>query len=292
MKPLTRYKIKVEDESHLNDVISAHTTLPGIIFFGLGIFLASIIVAGCLLAFTPLRNLLPGYLKASQRSATEEGLMRLDSLMAVYERNQAFIDNAFRVTDTDRNPSDSVSVKPVSREFNSDSLMGATPLEQRFVSQMEEREKFNISVLAPLAADGLLFSPVCSEGIFTEETQKETESVIVMPRNSNIQSAADGTVVALYYSAPLHGYVIVIQHGRGFVTSYTHTGTPLVSVGDIVNSGQAIALAPAPDPKDLRTISVRMWHNGSPLLPYDYLGLPMNTDTRKALPYEAPRGRL
>lgn len=292
MRHLTRYKIKIEDESHLTDVVSVRTNIPAAI--GVAVLLGAVflLVSGCIIAWTPLRNLLPGYLKEAQRSATEEGLLRLDSVMAAYERNQAYIDNILRVTDESREPSDSAAVVPVSRELNSDSLMTATPAEQRFVSQMAEREKFNISVLAPLAADGILFSPVCSEGVFTEESQKSQEGEVIIPAGSNVQSAADGTVITTFYSPTQGGYVIIVQHGRGFVTSYTHTGTPLVGIGDNVNSGQAIALAPGADSSNMRSITVRVWHNGSPLVPYDYLGGPLAPRQTSVIPYEAPRGKM
>lgn len=292
MRQLTKYRIKVENESTLTDVVSLRISAPAALLAALFILGIAVLISGALIAYTPLRNLLPGYLKESQRAATEEGLMRLDSVMAVYERNQAYIDNILRVTDENRESSDSAALTPVSRELTADSLMKAGPAEQKFVSQMEERERFNISVLAPLAAEDLLFSPVSSEGVFTEESRKSTEGEIILARGASVQSAADGTVVALYYSAPLRGYVIVVQHGRGFLTSYTHTGTPLVGVGDMVNSGQAIALAPSPDARDTRRVMVRVWHNGSALVPYDYLDGQTERPEISSLPYEAPRGKL
>ena len=292
MKSLTKYKITVENESHLTEVVTGRLTAPGIIAILVGLVLLGLVLAGAIIAFTPLRTLLPGYLKESQRSATEEGLLRLDSIMTVYDRNQAYINNILKVTDTDRQPGDSAAIVPESRELSDDSLMTATVEEQRFVSQMEERERFNISVLAPLAADGLLFSPVSAEAIFTAESKTSEEGVVVIPRDGSIQSAADGSVIALYYSAPDRGFVIVIQHNRGFVTSYTHTGTPLVGVGDYVNAGQAIALAPSPDSKDRRTFIIRMWHNGLPIIPYDYLGNSETHERQQPVPYEAPRGKL
>lgn len=290
MKSLTRYRITVEDEAHLSEVASGRVTLPAALGIAFAMLAIAVLFAGTLLAFTPLRQFLPGYLKEKQRAATEDGLLRLDSLMYAYDRNQAYLDNIIKVMDTERTPSDSTDVTPVSRELSSDSLLTASPSEQRFISQMEEREKFNISVLAPLAADGLMFSTVCSDGVFTESSRTEKEGVVLIPRDSSVLSASDGTVIALYYSASERGYVIVVQHGRGFLTTYTHVGAPLVGPGDIVNAGQAIALAPGPDSKGSRWFSVNIWHNGSAVVPYDYL-VPTSSGRSPATPYEAPRGK-
>lgn len=287
-----KYKITIEDEAHLAEVATLRLTGLGMWCAVAGVIIGSLLIAGLLISVSPIRTLLPGYLKETQRSATEEGLLRLDSLMEAYEVNNAYIDNYFRVTDTEREPIDSAAVVPVSRELTSDSLMTATNEEQRFVSQMEERERFNISVLAPLAADGVAFSPVTADGIFTTESKSSEEGIIIMPYEESIQCVADGAVIALYYSPTERGYVLALQHPKGFVTTYSGTGTPLVGIGDNVNSGQIIALAPAPDSKGTRKFKIRMWHNGLAIIPYEYLGLPGHSSGSETESFESPRGRL
>ncbi|MDE7401823.1 MAG: M23 family metallopeptidase [Muribaculaceae bacterium] len=286
------FRIRIEDESHLTEVGSMRISLVGLTGIIIGLTLAAIALGACIIYLTPLRAMLPGYLKANQRVATEEGLLRLDSLMDAYKVNQAYIDNFIRVTDTSRTPTDSAAITPVNRELVSDSLMKPGAAEQRFVSQMEERERYNISVLAPLAADGVIFSPVASEGVFAESTHQSDEGIVLMTADAAVQCAADGSVVALYHSNSEGGYVIVAQHSRGFLTSYSGVGTPLVGVGDNVSAGQVIALSPNPDSKGIRDFTIRMWHNGLPVHPYDYVAAPeINTRRTATLPYEAPRGK-
>lgn len=219
-----------------------------------------------------MRTLLPGYLKEPQRSATEEALMRLDSLSEALEENRMYIDNYFKVTDTGRIPGDSTSVPETVPELSSDSLMTATNRERRFISQMEERERFNISVLAPLAADGIMFSPVMTSGIFTESGKESTDAEIIMVADDNVRCPADGTVIDVHHIGKGRGYLITLHHNRGFVTTFTGTGTPLVGTGDKVNGGQIIAMTPDPDSRGMRRIVVRMWHNGTALIPYEYIG--------------------
>lgn len=291
MKLRRRYKITIEDEAHLRTVAETRPTALGAIAVGAGIFAASVVIAGMLLAFTPLRNLLPGYLKDSQRAATEEGLMRLDSLRAAYEVNQAYIDNYLRVTDENRIPSDSAQLAPAKSVMITDSLLGASEKERNFISSIEERERFNISVLAPLAADGIMFSPVCPDGIFTAASRESTVGEVIMSANDSFGCIADGTVIAVYHSAPEHGYVIVIQHNRGFVSSYTHVGTPLVGIGDTVTAGQMIALAPSPDRHGKHRFYIRMWHDGAPIIPYQYVGNGA-FGASEGEAYEDPRGKL
>lgn len=271
--------------------MSVHMSRGRMSVLFLGIVILCFVVSGLIIALTPLRTLLPGYMKESQRSATEEGLLRLDSLMQAFEENEKYLRNYLAVTNIDRTPGDSAAVTPVSRELTSDSLSTPSPTEQKFVSGMEERERFNISVLAPLAADGVSFSPVTTEGIFTSESRMSTVGNVVIPADESVQCAADGAVIALYRSGIENGHVIIVQHKRGFVTAYGGTGTPLVGIGDQVNSGQIIAFGPSPDKRGVRSFSIRMWHNGMALVPYEYLGDPGRRHGSLGDSFEAPRGK-
>lgn len=292
MKFRRKYRITIEDESHLQEIARWRLNVAAACAVGIAGLCVAVVLAGLLICLTPIRTLLPGYLKDSQRYATEEGLLRLDSLMSVYEVSNKYIENFLRVADTDRQPGDSAAIAETDRRLHADSLMEASTSERQFISEMEEREKFNISVLAPLAAENMLFFPVSAEGVFTKESETSKEGVVILPREENVRSAADGSVIAMYYSAPERGYVIVIQHQHGFVTSYTHTGAPLAAVGDYVNAGQIIALSPTPDSKGVRKFTVRMWHNALPIVPFDYIGHPGNVNKEQEKTYESPRGRL
>lgn len=291
MKTLRKYKLTVEDESHLTRVLGIRFNLPVLVCSAVVFIALTLFVAGMIISFTPIRTLLPGYMKENQRSETEEELMRLDSLTEVYKKDRAFIDNFLKVTDTDRNPSDSIASISSSRLTKGDTLMSAGAAERAFVSRMEENERFNVSVLSPLAAENMQFYPVSSDGIFTKDSQLTQEGKIILPGDGNVTNAADGTVIATYYSVPDRGYVVIVQHNRGFITSYSHLGSPLVAPGDEISGGQVLASTPLPDTRGSRWINVRMWHNGLPLTPYEYLGVKDKTGTPQAPKYEAPRGK-
>lgn len=291
----TKIRIRIENESTLSTLTDSSLSRWKIAFFFF-IFIILSIAAGSLIVYiTPLRTLLPGYLKENQRSATEDNLMRLDSLRAVYETNQRFIDNYLRVTDISRIPTDSVALKPDSVVPISDSLMLPSERERHFVARMEEHERFNISVLAPLAADGMDFSNVSEAGIFTSASKDSQIGEVIVPMDEEVLSVADGTVIAVYYSRNENGYVIIIQHPRGFISRYSRLGSPLTVMGETVEPGQIIASAPFPDRFGKRIVDIRMWHNGLPVIPYRYLhGNEIAYDNElfgRENSFESPRGK-
>ncbi len=291
MKRHPKYRIRIEDESRLEDL--ADITLSPLSLWTAVVvaLIVLIMISGAIVMVTPLRTLLPGYMKQSERSATEDNILRLDSIFGAYAQNQDYLDNILKAFDTDRTPTaDSLVMTANLREMSPDSLLPPSPLERKFVNAMEERERFNISVLAPLAADGMMFSPLSDSGIFSASSRTEEKGNVILPPDESVKSVADGSILASYYSAAEGGYVVIIQHAKGFVTRIARLGSPMVSAGDAVLAGQMLALGPNPDGKGRRYIEVMMWHNGLPLIPYDYIGNPESTIVKDA-PFEAPRGK-
>ena len=233
------YRLNLEDEAHLRRRVSLVLT-PVRIWLGLSlIIILLLLITALLLAYTPLRHLLPSYVPEAQRIEAQQALIRIDSLSRQVALTNAWIENYRRISNPGRSVTDTEPADSISGDYDPDMLPDALPAEKRFVSAMDERERFNISVLAPLDAP--------------------------------IQAVADGTVLAVYYHASMHGYTILIQHARGFVSSYSHVGTPLVVNGDAVNGGQPIAYPANPDSRATRWMQLRLWHNATPLVPYSFL---------------------
>lgn len=291
MKRHPKYRIRIEDESRLEDLADITLSPLSLWTAVAAALIVLIMISGAIVMVTPLRTLLPGYMKQSERSATEDNILRLDSIFGAYAQNQDYLNNIIKAFDTDRTPTaDSLVMTANLREMSPDSLLTPSPLERKFVNAMEERERFNISVLAPLAADGMMFSPLSDSGIFSASSRTEEKGNVILPPDESVKSVADGSILASYYSTAEGGYVVIIQHAKGFVTRIARLGSPMVSAGDAVLAGQMLALGPNPDGKGRRYIEVMMWHNGLPLIPYDYIGNPESTIVKDA-PFEAPRGK-
>lgn len=291
MRRHPKFHIKLENESNLTDIVDIKVSRFGLV--GLITLTVAVIflLAGVTIMITPLKTLLPGYMKQSQRSATEESILKLDSIQAVYQKNQAYIESVLRAFDTERQPEDSIQIADEVRIVSSDSLLPASPSEKRFVSAMAERERFNISVLAPLAAESMMFSPVSDAGVFTAASKNDTHGQVLMPVDEPVKAIADGSVLASYYSPKDGGYVIVLQHSKGFVSRYEGLGDPVTSPGDMVLAGQVLAMGPRPDSHGHRIAGIMMWHNGVPLVPYEYIGANISSNSSPDESYEAPRGR-
>lgn len=271
MKASRKYRISIDDESRLRRVASVSGT-PWLLWsIAAGGAVCALIAASLIVMATPLRTLLPGYLKKGERTATEEGLMRIDSIREAYEANNRYLANMLAVLDTDRQPSDSTAKVSATNELPPDSLLPASPREIQYISQLKDREKYNITVLAPLAAEQLRIYPVGNGAVIAEQSKGATKARVLTPKGSPVCAIADGRVLAIQNPAPEGGAAVVVQHDHGFATRYSHLATVAVKAGEHVDGGTPIALGSKGGAVMPGWIYLEMWHDASPVAPSRYL---------------------
>lgn len=86
-----------------------------------------------------------------------------------------------------------------------------------------------------------------------------------------VKVIADGVVLNAEWTLN-YGFVVIVQHARGFVTVYKHMDSPLVSTGDFIQKGAILARV---SNSGLITsgphLHFELWRNGQPIDPVSYL---------------------
>lgn len=230
-----------------------------------------------ILASTPMKNYLPGYLKESERTATEEQHLRLDSLARVYEINEAYITGILSAL----NPSeeklgkDSINRKPMPLDL--DSLVPASEVEREFMEKIRQQEKYNISIVPQAVAQTMLFGNVNPSAIITEDSKEKYQADIILPVGGSVSAIADGKVISVATSAKSSGgYEVIIQHPNGFLSKSSRLNNLFVQPGDRVTAGQIIASGTVASGMKGNHMVFELWHDGEPLLPASYLGTSQN----------------
>ena len=239
------------------------------------LFIAFIILAGAfgifILASTPMKTILPGYLKKSERSATEEQHLRLDSLVRVYEINEAYISGILNAL----NPQDTTGNSNMEKRHTSlmtDSLLPPSEVEKKFMENIRERDKYNINYAAPAAAQTMLFSPVNKAAVQSEGSKHKYVAEFILPLSAPVSAVAEGKVISVASSPRSSGgYEIIIQHPKGFLSKTSRLSNIMVSPGDKVTSGQIIAGGPIKNGMKSNYINFQIWHDGDPILPDIYI---------------------
>ncbi|MBJ2183292.1 MAG: M23 family metallopeptidase [Muribaculaceae bacterium] len=220
-------------------------------------------LAYVVMAFTPMRRMLPGTLDADTRAMYIDATLRLDSLTRAMRINERYMADIEAIINGTVNP-DSARNSHMALSEMSDTLMAASEAERAFVQKFESSQRYKLSVLAPIAAEGMAFySP--APGAEAKAAPDERSVELRGTRSQGIDAIYRGTVIAAYIDA--RGlYTIVMQHPNEFISLYGGLAECFVGRGDTPYTGSRIGAAP-PD----GTIRFELWHKGNALNPDDYV---------------------
>ena len=270
-----KYKLTITNENTLEEVIGIHVSkLNGVsvlLFAVTVIFL----IAATIIAFTPLRNYLPGYMNSEVRELVVNNALRVDSLQQLLNRQNMYIMNIQDIF-SGRVKADTVASIDSLTIVRSEELMERTEEEEQFRRRYEESERYNLTTMENASATlGLVFfrptRGMISSGF--DANRKHFGIDIAANPNESVLATLDGTVILSTYTAET-GYVIQVQHAQNIVSVYKHCGSLLKKVGDTVKAGEAIALVGNTGEKTTGPhLHFELWSKGRALDPSKYIVL-------------------
>lgn len=231
------------------------------------------LIAAAIIAFTPLRNYLPGYMNSEVRSQIVANALRADSLQAALERQSRYVMNIQDIL-SGQVKADTVQSIDSLTNLRAEKLMERSKKEEEFRKQYEEKERYNLTAVTDVRdAAGLIFyrplRGVMSAG-FNPEKRHFGIDLTASP-NESILAALDGTVIMAAYTAEW-GYVIQIQHPQNFISVYKHCGSLMKQEGEQVKGGEVIALVgKSTEDGDQPHLHFELWHRGNPTNPEKYV---------------------
>lgn len=275
----SKFRLVVLNDQTFEERFSLKLTPMNILVFGGAFVLSLILLMFYLIAFTPLREYIPGYADVDMRRNLVKMTLRTDSLETSLRANDAFIQNMKLVINDkinlDRPSKDSIE----SEATLYDSIRHLTKSEEdsllRAQIEMNDRFELNSGSEKPFST-GIgsysFFTPL--KGVITTKfntAQKHYGIDIVAGPDEVIKSALDGTVVISNWTSET-GYIIGIQHGNNLFTLYKHNSALLKSVGQFVKAGEVIAIiGNTGEYSNGPHLHFELWYNGSPVNPLDYL---------------------
>lgn len=238
-----KYKLTIINENTLEEVVGIRVSKLNGLSVLLTVITVIFVIAATIIAFTPLRNYLPGYMNSEVRAQIVDNALKVDSLQQLVERQNLYIMNIQDIF-SGKIKVDTVQSIDSLTNMRADSLMERTQREEEFRRQYEETEKYNLTSIAEdKGVDGLIFHRP-TRGMLTSHFDPNSRHYgvdIAATPNESVLAALDGTVILSTYTAET-GYLIEVQHGQDFITVYKHCGSLLKKEGDEVKGGEAIAL--------------------------------------------------
>lgn len=287
LKDKIRKKYRVVVYSNDTYEEKAHFKLTLLNFFNILVVssVLLIVLVTCLIAFTPLREYIPGYTDVSLNRRVYEMERRADSLEIVFKQKDLYINNLKRIINGEDFETDSVNsllTKSSNTNFD-DIVIKNSKQDSLFRIGYEEETRNNLfgnRIMSDVGQEFKLvsfFAPI--NGIVTQHFNREAKHFgtdLVASNNSVIKATADGTVIYSDWTVD-NGYSIGIQHNGNLFSVYKHNAVLLKEEGDFVNAGDAIAIYG--NSGSLSTgphLHFELWYNGTPLNPEDYISFESN----------------
>ena len=274
-KLLHKYRLVILNEDTFEERLSFQLSKLNVIILTAISTLLLISGTALLIAFTPIREFIPGYSSLKLKNKATRLTITVDSLTAAVEKNDVYfksIRNMLTGQLDSLKTKDAYSIndtKPVDPETVN---LYASQQDSILREKVEQEDKYSLLERATFNANFTLFPPV--SGQISEEYNAEAKHYavdIVTEKDEPVKATLDGTVIFSEWSVET-GYVIIIEHSQGLISVYKHNSSLLKSQGDLVTAGEVVAVVGDTGEFSYGPhLHFELWVDGYPVNPSDYI---------------------
>ena len=271
------YRLSLVDNETHNNIKTIRFSKLRFIIAAVTVVVMSVLLLYCLIAFTPLRNTIPGYPDVQVKKVALANAIKIDSLESVITKWNLYAENVSRVLAGEATVNfDSIVRRSALQYLSSKSEEELLRQDSLLRESVQSAERFGVSAKAiqALPIEGKhFFNPV--KGVVSKEFDRVEHPGIDISTSASsiVSSILEGTVVHSAWNED-QMYVIIIQHKENLLSSYSFCSKALVRTGDEVNAGTPVAMSGSEvhDGKN-GVLHLEMWLDGVPIDPAKYLSL-------------------
>lgn len=273
-KLYTKRRLVILNEDSFEETFSLKLNLMNVFVVGSVGAILIIFVTTYIIAFTPLREYIPGYASSKLKQEALEMAIKSDSLEQSVKINNAYITSIKKVLtgDLEYAKLNKDSIKALGPEGIDEASIVPTENEKTLREQVIKEDKFNVFDSAQPKVGFVLFAPV--QGTIIEKyspKNKHLAVTVALGKNTPIKSIGAGTIIFSDWT-PSSGYVVIIRHKDDILSVYKNAASVTKSQGNIVKSGEVIALAGTSIPqKTNATLRFELWKDGFPIDPTQFI---------------------
>lgn len=274
-----KYKLVLINEENFEQRFSLRLSRLNVYLTFIVISLFWIAIMIYLLAFTSLREYIPGYTDPALRQELYTLEEKLDSLQHTLLINESYVYNIRRVLSG--GDFDNANDTGILLSENIDEITNYRSREDSILrKELENLEQYNIyyhesdEVYNEAFSSGakVYFAPI--SGVITNKFDANNGHFgidIVSKRNEAIKTIDNGMVVFAEWTLNT-GYVIMIQHSSNIISVYKHNSSLLKKIGDYVKAGDLIAIiGNTGEQSSGPHLHFELWVDGSAVNPTDYI---------------------
>jgi len=268
-----KYRLSILNDETFEEVWQYRLSRMNVIIAVGGFAIFLIVMVSVLIAFTPLREFIPGYPDGETRKGYVNNALRADSLETVLKQWENYYANINTILN---------GGVPLTIESKADTVKPSRAVDYTrskedslLRNQIEADQMYNLSFnsLGNTKTGAYFFIPPV-KGIVTNRyspLQSHYGIDLVAAPNEVVLAVAKGTVILADWTIET-GYTIAVQHENNFISVYKHNSKLLKRQGDVVGAGDAIAIIG--NSGELTTgphLHFELWQNGNTLDPSKFI---------------------
>lgn len=268
-----KFRFVILNDDTFEELLTLKLSPLNIFVFSVVTIVSTIALTTTVIAFTPLKELIPGYASSKLRREAIELALTTDSLTAAIDRNERYLQGVQRILQGE-------VVDTVLQELetdtssNNDEIVLSDPSAQdsAFREWVEEENAFTLNQGGAELGIPQLISPI--EGIITSGFDKVTNHFavdIAAASNTPVKTCYEGTVIFADWTSET-GNIIIVQHENNLLSAYKHNSALLKEVGEFVRSGEAIAIIGNSGENSTGPhLHFELWFEGAPIDPQNFI---------------------
>ena len=274
-----QYRLVILNEETLEERISFKLSRLNV-FVAIGLLsIILVFITTYIIAFTPLKEYIPGYTDVTLQRRIYELQLRSDSVSFAMRAQEKYLEDLRRVLGGDLPNERKMVPADSAQTLNYQNIKDKrSPEDSVLRTEYDNANKYNLFKSDKSSGKGAsmrnitFFAPI--KGMVTSEfdpLRKHFGIDIVAARNEVIKSVQDGTVIFAGWTVET-GNVIAIQHPGNIISIYKHNSVLLKKEGNIVHAGETVAIIG--ESGELSTgphLHLEIWINGIPVNPKDYI---------------------
>lgn len=274
-----KYRLVLLNEETLEERISFKLSRLNV-FVAIGLMsIILVFITTYIIAFTPLKEYIPGYTDVTLQRRIYELQLRSDSVAFAMRAQEKYLENLKNVLGGNIPNEREMAAVDTAKSRNYLNIKDKrSPEDSLLRTEYDNANKYKLfkSDKSPGKGSAMrnltFFSPI--KGTVTSEfdpLRKHFGIDVVAARDEVIKAVQDGTVIFSGWTVET-GYVIGIQHPGNVISIYKHNSVLLKKEGNIVHAGETVAIIG--ETGELSTgphLHLELWINGIPVNPKDYI---------------------
>ncbi len=266
-KLFNKNRLVILNEDTFEEIFSLKLNLMNV-FVGLTtISIVMIALTTYIIAFTPLREYIPGYASTKLKKEATANAIKSDSLQKIINDNEVYLASIKKVLtgDLEHTKLNKDSIKAAEHSQINTADFEPSETDKKLREEVALEDKYNLFEKAQPKVTQVLFAPV--EGHIVKKFNAKNRDFgieIAVAKDTPIKSVAAGTVLFAEWT-PTKGNVVIVRHNDGIISVYKQAASITKDQGDIVKTGEVLALAGEGNFK------FELWKDGYSINPTQYI---------------------